>query len=338
MSKKRNLYIDTFDPNDLHYYFGIPNFLTGFSKGRGTPYESLEYGHNAGLDFVALTDLNTYLGSNLNTSDGVVSKWQGLKHSVYKFYKRHDDFVSFAGFQCKTSSIGDLNIINPDLYFNGFVRDLKLLALWMINNPNAFITIHTPPLNFRPLQYNLILNKLITSVDVGESHQCDKSTLYEKFYYYMLDKGWRLGAINGQNKQKLHLGDTENLTVYIGNKLSREEMVAAFRNRRTYSTQSRFLKLHFTINEEFMGENIVIEPGEKLRFNIVLEDTKFKIQEIQIITNRCTILQKIDSIGLNNIKYMYEHTHKQNESWYLIKVIQDDCRIAISSPIFVSFN
>ena len=330
MSKKRNLYIDTFNPNDIHFYYGIPNFYTGFSIGKGTPYESLEYGKRAGFDFLTITDLNSHLSSNIKTSDGIITKWNGIRQSVGKFSRRHDNFLSISGFQCKTNDIGDLNIINPDIYFTGFVRDLKFLALWMINNPNSFITIHNPPINFRPLQYNIILNKLITSIDVGESHQCEKSTLYEKFYYYMLDVGWRLGAINGQNTQKLHLGDTENLTI--------DEFVAAFRNRRTYSTQSRFLKFYFTINNSFMGDNIIINKGDKLKFNIFAEDTKFKIQEIQIITNRCTIVKKLDGINLSSIKYMYDHVNLETESWYLIKIIQDDCRIAISSPIFISYE
>lgn len=338
MSKKRNLYIDTFDPTNLNFYYGIPNFYSGFSIGKGTPYESLEYGKRAGFDFLAVTDLNIYLNSNIKTSDGIVSKWQGIKQSTTKFSKRNDNFISLSGFQCKTNSLGDLNIINPDLYFNGYVKDLKLLALWMINNPNSFITIHTPPLNFKPIEYNLILNKLITSMDVGASHQCDKSTLYEKFYYYMLDLGWRLGAINGQNTQKLHLGDTENITVFISNKLSKSELIASFRNRRTYSAQSRFLKLYFTINDAFMGDNIIITPEESLTFNINVEDSKFKIHEIHIITNKFHTIQKLDNINLNAIKYMYTHKNAPSESWYLIKIIQDDCRIALSSPIFVSYK
>lgn len=338
MTKKRNVYIDTFNQKDIQYYYGIPNFYTNFSIGKENPYESFEYGKRAGLDFLTITDLNSYLGTKVNNTDDFISRWQSIRHYINKFSKKNDNFLAISGFQCKTNCLGDLNIINSDYYFNGYVRDLKLLALWMINNPNAFISIHTPPIDFKPIPYNLILNKLITSIDVGESHQCEKSTLYEKFYYYMLDAGWRLGAINGQNMQKLHLGDTENLTVYIGNSLSISEFTQSFRNRRTYSTQSRFLKLYFKINDSFMGDNIIITPGEILDFNVFVEDTKFKIHEIQIVTNNNCIIKKIENINLNSVKYMYKHTNLKEETWYLIKVIQDDCRIAISSPIFISFE
>lgn len=338
MGKKRNLYIDTFDPKNIHYYYGIPNCYTAFSTGKGTPYDALTYGDNAGLDFMSITDLNSYLGTTISTTDGLLTKWQATKYFINRFEKKHDDFLPLIGFECKTNSIGDLNIINSNSYFTGFVRDLKLLALWMLNHEESIITIRTPPVTFKPLPYNLILNKLITCVDVGASHQSAKSTLYEKYYYYMLDAGWRLGAINGQNTQKLQLGETENLTVYIGNELSTDELVAAFRNRRTYSTQSRFLKLHFTINGAFMGENIIIQPNEKLKFNIYAEDYKFNIQEIQIITSKGLILRKIDGINLSYIKYIYEYTPSNNEKWYLIKLIQDDGRIAISSPIFISYD
>ena len=59
------------------------------------------------------------------------------------------------------------------------------------------------------------------------------------------------------------------------------------------------------------------------------------INEIQIITNKGNIINKISDLHLNHIKYLYSHERQENETWYVIKILQDNHRIAISSPIFI---
>ena len=69
---------------------------------------------------------------------------------------------------------------------------------------------------------------------------------------------------------------------------------------------------------------------------IFAEDIKYKINSIKIISNNGKIIKSIDSIGLNSIKYLYEHKRESNESWYVIKIIEDEGKIAFSSPIFIN--
>ena len=40
--------------------------------------------------------------------------------------------------------------------------------------------------------------------------------------------------------------------------------------------------------------------------------------------------------NLNNIKYIYEHENLLTETWYVIKVLQEDNKTAVSSPIFIN--
>ena len=132
----------------------------------------------------------------------------------------------------------------------------------------------------------------------------------------------------------MNFGDSENLTVFLGYDLDKENLIEAFRERRTYSTESRTLKMHFTINDMIMGQEISTVDN-RLRFMIYAEDIKVKINHIEIITNKSAVVKKISDINLNSIKYLYEHERSEDENWFLIRIYQDGNRISISSPIFI---
>lgn len=337
MGKKKRKEIKVFNQNDLKFYYGIPHCHTNFSTGKGNPLEAYEYGRKSGLNFMFITDHNSFLSNKVSIKDEIYTRWQGTHYYASKLKKKYEEFLPLVGFECKTSYYGDLNIINSSTFFTGIVKDIKIILLWMLNNPDAFISINHPHKNIRNLTYNPILNKLITSIEVGNGNPAAKYTRHDRYYFGLLDVGWKLGAINGQDNHKMNFGDSENLTVYIGNELSKEALVDSFRSMRTYSTESRFLKFYFTINDNFMGETIVVSDN-KLKFMIFAEDIRYRIKEICIITNKNTLVKSIDEINLNHIKYIYEHKREDSESWYVIKVIEENNRIAISSPIFVTSN
>ena len=331
---KNNIQV-RFDRNRIKYYYGIPHCHSQYSTGKGTPYALYEQAMKCGLNFLFITDHNDFLESNTTFRDRNFTKWQATNYAARRIRKDKDNFLPVVGFECKTASFGDLNIINPSNFFIGTVKDLRLLTLWMMNNNNAFISINHPHKNIKDLGYNEVLNKLITSIEVFNGNSSSKYTNHEKYFYFLLDAGWKLGAINGQDNHRMNLDSSDNLTVYIGNDLSRNSLIDAFRAHRTYSTESRFLKLYFSINNTFMGETLT-SNYDKLKIFIFIEDIKFKIKEIQILSNGGTIIRKIEDIDLNSIKYIYEHKRLPYENWFVIKILQENNKVAISSPIFIN--
>ena len=99
-----------------------------------------------------------------------------------------------------------------------------------------------------------ILNKLITRSEVFNGNCDSKYTRHDKQYYHLLDQGWKLGAVNGQDNHKINFNNNSNLTVYIGNELSKKALIDAFRKHRTYSTESRYLK-HFSYKNTILTKN-----------------------------------------------------------------------------------
>ncbi|WP_315078719.1 histidinol phosphatase [uncultured Clostridium sp.] len=318
---------------NLKFYYGIPHAHCGFSTGRGTPTEAFDYARHNGLDFLILTDHNNYLIKSVRMNGNELSKWEALKYLRIKYRRKHDNFLPVIGFESKTSGFGDINVVNSNRFFTGIVSNLKLLILWMFNNPNSFITLNHPHKNINYLEYSPLLNKLITSIEVGNGSAPNKYSRYDKYYYNLLDKGWQLGAINSQDNHRMNFGDDENLTCIISNELTLDSLITAFRSRHTYSTESKSLVMYFTINNAFMGETIPLDDNE-LEFYIFIQDNNYKIKEIDIISFSGTIIKKIPDLNLNRIKYIYRHKVENNEKWYVIKTILENGKVGISSPIF----
>lgn len=333
MGKKKNKDSSIFDQTKIKFFYGIPHCHSNYSTGRGTPLELYEYAAKCGLHFLFLTDHNDFL-INKSSKDSSLTKWQSLNHICNKIRKNYDDFLPLVGFECRTQNLGDFNIINSQTFFTGLVKDLRILAIWMVNNPNAFIAINHPHKNILNIPYDPVFNNIITAIEVCNGNPSAKITYHEKFFFQLLDKGWKLSAINGQDNHRVNLDQSENLTVYIGSELSRNALIDAFRMHRTYSTESRFLRLYFTINNTFMGETVTVN-NNKLKFSIYAEDVKYRIKDIEIISTGGTIIKSINNINLNSIKYLYEHIPSPKENWYVIKVYQSDGKIALTSPIFI---
>lgn len=335
MGKKK---IDlNFNKDNIKYYYGIPNYHTTFSTGSSSPVESYEYAYKSHLDFMFITDHNSYLSNMISIKDNKTNKdfkFQITRYYASKIRKKYDNFMPLVGFEAKTYLYGDFNIMNSDNFFTGVVTDIKVLALWMINNPEAFISINHPQKNIKALPFSPLLNRIITSIEVGKCTSNFQNVRYDKYYFALLDDGWKLGAINGQHNTT-KLCDCENLTVCISNNLSKKDIIESFRLRRTYSSESKYLKFHFTIDDNFMGEEFQLKDN-LVKFCVYCEDIKYKIKEIHIITNKGMLIKKIDNIDLNSIKYLFDHKVSKNESWYVVKLVQDNDKIAYSSPIFIN--
>ncbi|NYC28443.1 histidinol phosphatase-like PHP family hydrolase [Clostridium saccharobutylicum] len=290
MGKKKST-TNKFNLNDLKFYYGIPHAHCAFSTGKGTPMEAFDYARHNGLNFLILTDHNNYLTKPVRVKGNELSKWEAAKYLASRYNKKHDNFLAIIGFESKTNPFGDINIVNPNRFFTGTVNNFQLLTLWMLNNPSAFISINHPHKEIENLEYNPILNKLITSIEVGNGSHPNKYVRYEKYYYFLLDNGWKLGAINGQDNHRLNFGDDENLTCVVDTELTINSLINAFRNRRTYSTESSTLSMYFTINDNFMG-NIIPFNNEYLQFSIFVHDSIHKISEIHIISAGGTAIKK----------------------------------------------
>lgn len=310
----------------MRYYYGNLHAHTNFSTGQGTPYYDYSYSKRNHLDFLAVTDLNSYLIS--------YSRWQNTLKMMERFKKNYSDFAPLNGFEVK-SVFGDLSIINCDKFFTGDIKNINLLVLWMINNKNAIVTIVSPTEKILSINYSKPLDNIITSYEVCTGIYPKKYFRNEKYYYKLLDKGFKLGAINGQDNHIINFGSSENTTCIISESLRTECVIDALRNRRCYSTESRTLRFYFRIDDCFMG-GIFTPVKKSINFEIFAQDIRLDIVTIEIVSSNNTIVKRITNINLKSVKYMYRHEREEFEKWFVVRIYQKNNRVAISSPVFIS--
>lgn len=333
MIKNPSKKLSIFNLDNFNFYYGIPNSYSNFSIGTTNPYDAFRISYNNKLDFLFLTDLNENLSSVIKYNKHKKSKWILLNDLSKKFSKRKENFIGLAGFEAKSTSLGDFVVMNSKTYFTGTIKNINFLLLWLLNNENAFLFITNPNKTLSNMKYNELLDKIFCSFCVC-SYSHNKYIRREKFYYSLLDKGWKLGAINSQANIKDDFGKSSNLTGVVINKFNKDKLSNAFICRKTFSTESSSLKLFFTTNEYSMGD-IIYNPTDYLDFNILCEDKYLLINKIQIISNKGQIIKEIDNINLHKIKYLYRHQIETSQTWFLIKLFQDNDKISISSPVFL---
>lgn len=334
MGKHDKCSMNIFNLKDINIYYGVPSCYTSYSNGAGNPYEAFSHGYHNNLDFLFITDINDYLVKNISYNSKTLSRWNLSSYFCRRFSRKKENFVPLIGFETKTTPYGDINIINSKNFFIGDVSNIDLLIIWMLNNKDAFVILKHPLKNTLSLPYNNILNKIITSVEVCYGSFGGRYIRRDKFFFKLLDNGWKLGAVNSQNNLKMDFGDYDNVTGVLTHKLSKQNIINSFRNRLTFSSESRSLKLCFFANDLIMG-SVLPKETSSINFSILIEDKYYSIIKIEIISNGGKVIHSIDNLNLNRIKYIYEHTVTKNQKWFLVKIYQSSDKIALSSPIFI---
>lgn len=318
--------------HNINIYYGIPHCHSLLSNGEGKPNDIFDYAKKKGLDFLILTDHNNYLNDTIKVSSSQISKWSYIIKCCEKYNKKHKSFLALYGFEARLNNLGDITILNSYYFFKGIVNNLDNLILWLLSNP-CILSINHPHSSMESLVFDDYLSEYMCLMEVGNGVG-NKYTRFEKRYYKFLDMGWKVGAINSQDNHKMNFGDYENLTAIICNELTEENIYYALKNRRTYSTESLSLRLMFFIDDTIMGDTLNYIDGS-IDFKINAKDNNNCIEKIQIISFQGKIIKDISFPRLSKIKYLYTHYPKKYESWYVIKIFQENNKISLSSPIFI---
>ena len=334
MNKKNSTDINNnFNIENLKFFYGVPHCHTTLSTGKASPSECIELAYKNDLDFIIITDHNSYFTDNIK-----LNKWSNLNKLITKYNKKYSNFLILQGFETHTKSFGHLNIINSPNYFLGTIDSIESLIIWCSKDTDTIVAINHPNNLALTIPYSETNNNFIKAIELGNGIFNKKYTKHDKIYYSMLDRGWKLAAINSQDNHKLNIGKEENLTCVISNSLSNKDIVSSLKNHFSFSTESKSLKMFFTINMSVMGSTLKSTENETLNFFINTLDINRKISKLQIITSNNTIVKELLNIDLHTVKFMFEKKASQTELWYVVKVVLNDKREGITSPIFIDFN
>ncbi|MGL4873454.1 MAG: histidinol phosphatase [Clostridium sp.] len=314
--------------DEYSFYYGFVHSHSSFSTGNHTPIECFNLAYRSNLHFLMISDHSDFLDSNSE-------KWNKALEQAYRFNKKRENFTAIYGFEGKSETLGDLNILNSKTFFKGNLKNLNLLPLWMIKNKDSILILSNPLKPLLSVNCHPLVNTLLSCIEVTSGLH-SRYIRRDKYYFKLLDKGFHLSPVNGLTEAKLNFFDTENLTCIISKKNTKDSLIQAIRLRRVYCSESRTLQLLFFINNNFMGDSI--DATDILNFSILVEDKNYAITRIDIISHGGDIVHSIKNIQLKKIRYLYNHPSTPDEDWYVLKIYQETDKISISSPIFIKKN
>jgi hypothetical protein len=326
---------------DYVFSYGIPHSHTSFSDGTGTPAEAYERARTNGLNFLIVTDHQGKLVNGKSNYDRSIlisgskhPKWEMLKLEASSINKRYDNFIALCGFELSTKFWGHINIINSESIIERKPYDLKELYEWLCKEEDILLSINHPYRSPRTLPFSHNFDNFVNLYEVGNGSTTRVYNRAEQNYYSALDDGWHIAAINGQDNHSDDWGDSSNVTAVVCSELTPGALIDGIKLRRVYSTESRTLKLIVKFNNFWMGSILNLKSDDIIRAHILAEDLENPIEKLHLISNGGKILVEKD---FNNKKceWNFDLNINSEYSWYVVKVIHSDGKIAISSAIFV---
>lgn len=322
------------DFKNLNFYYGVSSdCLTSFKENKS--FNILDEIKSLGLDYAIISHENKDLDYNLDNKNEPLSIWQYLSKIIYKFNKKNDNFLALLEFEAFIESLGKVSILNTKTFFKGDVNNFKYFAIWLLQNTDSHITLNSSNKTIENFPYKDFLNEISPSIDINVRSDKNVYSNKEKYYFSLLDNNFEIAAIGQKNYKYPPYSNFSKLTCVICSKLDTKNLISALNNRHCFFTESKTLKLLFTINDVFMGSSVLKNSSLDLNLYIFIYDSKHKINKIEILSNNGIIIKKLDNINLNKVQYIFKKNFSLKETWYVVKVFLDSNLTAISSPIFI---
>ncbi len=333
----------TLSTTNYSFFFGDIHNHSTFSDGIGDPNEAYRYAReDAELDFFGLSDHENKLTN---------SEWD-LLGTYADTHNKDGEFVALRGFEWTSKYHGHVTVIaTEEICYSGdkdsdtFSELLEWLddtdGIAFLNHPGRegrkeFNRLATEPSN------KVVGMELFNKGDNFNNGPNGKDGYYYNNGYYADDAdksyfdeantmGWKLGAYGGGDHHGYHWGDSTDYRVAVlALSNTREHILAAFRDRRMYSTLDKNLQLSFELDDYPMGSTIsagfyplsirVEDPNNEIFTKVVLIQDGIQINEWSINDVSVTINEQILVTAGSN---------------YYVKITQADGDEAISSPIFI---
>ena len=332
-----------------NHYRGLIHAHTEATDGHGTYNDAYYLARDkANLDFFAITEHSNLLDNHLNctiNNASYSSKWNGLIKSRDLFNVKNK-FIALNGFEMTyphnvENSIGHINVFNSDGFVSSKLPNMNLDKFYdlLYENDNLIGQFNHPCEKFgtfNNFKYSSHGDYVISLIEVGNGYSKDmsKNIRSHDMYQLALDNGWHLAPTANQDNHRVDFGiANEFRTVILATDLNKDALYDSLRNMRVYATEDKNIKIGYSINNLPMGSTI--KNTSKLNFNISAIDSDYidKINEIQVISNKGEII-KSKKFNSNLAKLEFSLKSKKNKFYY-IKVIQNNDKISVTSPIWV---
>ena len=312
-------------PDEMNFYRGEVHAHTADSDGIAGPEEAYEYARDVGnADFFAVTDHSHYLSQELYAK-------QITKANSYNEPGR---FVTLYGYEMTWNNgcalWGHANILNVDW----LIDDIKGFGLPEVfdklkQDNRAVAMFNHPGLswgNFHDYaHYSIEADKAMCLAEI-------KGAGYDREYANMLSLGWHAApSFNEDNHSYNWTTATPSTTYILAPALTRENVLDAFRRRRTYSTTDPSMKIKFRINGEWMGGRL--QAPDVLCVDVdVSTEAEEGIGNISLVSKDNVVVEAINVGALQ--KYHWSFNIKPDFDYYYLKITSAG-KYTVTSPIWI---
>ena len=287
-------------------YFGNLHAHTSYSDGRGVPDDAYASARQAGLDFFAITEHNHRDGDGkADARDGITlvsrpDRYAGTPTSLRESAVRHTEpgrFVALYGQEFSTISSGNhINVFDVPAVIatpNGEFDDLEAemratrdstgaLPLLQFNHPRSQSRADKDyGRDDYPDQRSWVaaMDPLVELIEVLNAPALKDGTGFRTHnhqaeYLRYLNLGFHLSPSVGHDNHHRNWGtSTDARVAVIAPALTKPAILQAMRERHTYATEDRNLRVVFRANGA-LGGDIVAAPaaGAELRLTVHLQD------------------------------------------------------------------
>ncbi|MFC1683505.1 hypothetical protein ACFL0G_04810, partial [Candidatus Zixiibacteriota bacterium] len=179
---------------------------------------------------------------------------------------------------------------------------------------------------FNNYAYSSIADSGINAVEVREEKE-------QGHYIKILNKGWRVGTDGSQDNHRANWGNGSWWTMALACSLTKDEILNATRNHRTYSTLDRNLELTFWAEGHCMGETF--SHADSLTFYIAVSrpDSGQNIERLELFQNGLPV----SWVAIDTSNYIWRPVvfPPSGDNYYFVKVYETDGKRAWSSPIWI---
>ncbi|MBR2908178.1 MAG: hypothetical protein IKC26_09095 [Clostridia bacterium] len=312
---------------DMNCYRGEVHSHTMESDGWGTPEYAMTFARDVGkADYFAVTEHSHYLCDEAYERQKQVADHFDEPGSFAALYGWEMTWNTSNGFW------GHMNVIGADdILHDTWGIGMPKLFEYLEHHPEAVAMFNHPSPTWGNFdEFGHQTPEALKSVALSEINAGSRDSEYA----LVLSKGWHATPVyNGDN----HGGNWTNRPssgVVLAPALTRENIMEAFRLRRTYTTSDKTMKLKFKINGQWLGSTL--KDPEMLDISVdVTSENPIGLGTLQIVAEDNIVVAEED-IGART-SYQWNLTLPAFYDYYYVRILQDKHYTA-TAPVWVEYE
>jgi uncharacterized protein YdeI (BOF family) len=334
----------------MHAYFGDLHNHTSYSDGSLTPPLALAAGKAASFDFMAITDhsyaiddsewASTLQAVNDATIPGSFVAVRGAEYT--QGAEGHINVYNTVRHPCRTNSgVGSMCDYAPNLENGvtviGFYNWLAITGTQAVDSAGSLAQFNHPGwINFNDWTYHPEVSPTMRLEEVGNGSG-GSYVFSEDEYIRSLDYGWKLGATNNADTHSPYWGtNTDHRTGVWMQSLTKTDLLAALRARRTFATEDKNYALSMKANGVWMGSEIPNTGSIAFEITGADPDNEGGVV-VQLITFGGQVMTQTTTAS-SNFTWNPIVPVTPGVHYFYVKVTQPDGDRIVSSPIWTTAN